>query len=150
MSQVYLGNENIIQDTATVSQENDLLSNILKGRKTRRKAASHEKDKEKKDIRICIWGSNKLDGQKSIWIQQAKKMHGMRANKDDSFDTRKLEFTWILTSKPELDKNGVVDALGKFENPIPVVMSPFEQIGINVEDFSEKPSMFIIFLINIS
>ena len=40
-------------------------------------------------MRVCIWGSDKLDGQKAIWLQQMRHL-----------DSTEFAFTYILITPP--------------------------------------------------
>jgi hypothetical protein len=95
-------------------------------------------------IRICIWGSNVMDGQKQIWLQQIESMQGAR-----------FAFTWIL-SLPEGQQ--LSHAEGGHANPdlfdsynsvlkrlvaLPhcrVVDSPFNGFSLKVEELLEAPT----------
>ena len=45
--------------------------------------------KQQEPMRVCIWGSDKLDGQKAIWLQQMRHL-----------DSTEFAFTYILITPP--------------------------------------------------
>lgn len=87
-------------------------------------------------IHVCIWGSDKLDGQKSIWIQQVHHM-----NQIELKINVKYRFTWMLTSVPT--ENGVKKILLNLPNPPQIVKSPFEEVSVFVETFDQIPGVFL-------
>lgn len=85
-----------------------------------------------KPINICIWGSNSLDGQKRIWIEQIEQMNKTIFN-----------FTWIL-SRYEDDSDykkshETIDILNgiSFTN---IIESPFNMISLSIDSLEEDPN----------
>jgi hypothetical protein len=89
----------------------------------------------KDTINICIWGSNKLDGQKSIWIQQVEKMNGPGSG---------FRFTWIMTAEkePAVGRLSVQDVLASLAHPPRVVYGPFESYALQIEWFQQAPGEY--------
>lgn len=88
-------------------------------------------------LRICIWGSNKLDGQKSIWIQQIEQLVGSD-----------FSFTWILTTNTS--GAGTLKVLSHLQHPPQIVNSPFENLAIQMSDFDEIPGTLNIHCIELT
>lgn len=128
-------------DVTSVDLLGDILSDKRRSRKERYKrtlpsSASGIKDvsggeKVNDDpIHICIWGSNKLDGQKSIWINQVQ--HLTKHSSSTAYN-----FTWILTSNSS--GVGTLKVLSELTSPPQIISSPFENFGINKEDLFQSP-----------
>lgn len=82
-------------------------------------------------IHVCIWGSSKLDGQKSIWINQVQHMN------EQTFDGVRYTFTWILTSNTT--GPGTPEVLSDLPTPPQILSSPFENLGIDIDDLNQDP-----------
>jgi glycosyltransferase involved in cell wall biosynthesis len=101
---------------------------------------------------ICIWGSNKMDGQKSIWLQQVQ----------DTLPSH-FRFTWILTSdnsntapgtvyhrlqgiaskyNQSLHRMDVKDFTGADLNDVRVTLidSPFNRFAIEYSALDNRPT----------
>ena len=80
-------------------------------------------------LHLCIWASNKLDGQKSIWLQQVKYLDPSRS---------KFSFTWILTTDVTNNQsNTVLHQLNQLN--VTVVATPFNNNPISIDSLSEDP-----------
>lgn len=73
--------------------------------------------------RICFWGSNSMDGQKQIWLQQMKHLN-----------SKDFQFTWVSTERITdtlLSHSSIHDHLIHLPY-VKVVASPFIKFGIDL------------------
>lgn len=81
-------------------------------------------------LHICIWGSNHMDGQKSIWLQQVAHM-----------DKTKLFFTWVMTTSEDVREGaGVRERLmqipGTRVMDSPLASHPLKIVNLKFFDYS--------------
>lgn len=75
---------------------------------------------------LCIWGSNKMDGQRSIWIQQIK-----------HFDPARFTFVWIIPG--EDSRVGTVRHILNNTSNVKFVLNPFQYISITFDELQQDP-----------
>jgi hypothetical protein len=105
-------------------------------RNERRKATSPRDNSDQNNATICIWGSNHMDGQKNIWLQQIEQLTNQAVSANSSV---KYSFTWILTTDESHVGFSVTDTIQKMDLRVNVMRSPLEKLGIDTRDFSEAP-----------
>ena len=91
----------------------------------------HEKDtdmtRNTKPIRLCIWGSTQMDGQKHIWLQQLEYLN-----------RSKFSFTWVVAGVHNRDNNSVIEKYFASHDHVRTVNSPVE-IGLSMGDLKQVP-----------
>ena len=91
-------------------------------------AALETTDQSKSPSRICIWGSNKMDGQKMIWLQQVQHL-----------SPADFAFTWILTTNIDDDSaNTPYNTLKGLPNVV-IQKTPFNENPIPLDSLEEDP-----------
>jgi glycosyltransferase involved in cell wall biosynthesis len=122
------------------------------GKSTRSNTSSNDLiGKPTHDKNVCIWGSNKLDGQKSIWIHQVEHMSSIED----------MRFTWVLTvdsnddgnlggnheGLPPVDafvRNGTVMSrlreLPLVAGKLAVELTPYYKMALTLEGLEERPN----------
>ena len=107
------------------------------------KTSAQQMPNNKNKTNICIWSSNKMDGQKSIWLQQIEHLQ-----------VEKYHFTWLLTIadgytiQDHVAANGsaatalykkVWDTFARRGNGR-IVDSPFNKVGLNTTALNIPPN----------
>lgn len=84
----------------------------------------------RKDPKIlCIWGANRLDGQKQIWIQQIRHLN-----------PRMFSFVWILSAGVEDTHKGTVrHMLSNNMTNVRLVVSPYYDIPLSLDLLDQSP-----------
>lgn len=140
-------NEILQQRNYAISRSNDTLDSIQS------KASERSVDRSKNDsnswerINICIWGSNTVDGQKTIWLDQMR--HISREDFRFTFVLSLENGQTIESDSPELHStNGFYskifalknDVITKYTDFLNIVDSPFNGFALDVAEIEQVPN----------
>ena len=78
-------------------------------------------------IRLCIWGSTQMDGQKHIWLQQLEHLN-----------RSKFSFTWVVVGVSSRDGNSTIEQYFLRNPHVRTVNSPIE-VALSIDDLYQRP-----------